>query len=57
MRIFIAACIIIALCAMAVAVANSNEEECRTTIAQKFGKPTKYWRGQCLVEGYGKVVL
>lgn len=57
MRIFIVACILIAMCAMAVAIANNNEEQCLTTVSQKFGKPTKYWRGQCLVEGYGKVVV
>ncbi|QHJ80224.1 MAG: hypothetical protein [Bacteriophage sp.] len=47
--------VVLGLIALLIFSTEYDREKCETEIPKVFHKPAKYWHGQCIVEGYGKV--
>lgn len=47
--------VILALLGLATIASGYDRDKCENEIPKVFHKPAKYWHGQCIVEGYGKV--
>lgn len=56
-RVIAFALFILAMIGLAVMASGYDREKCENEIPKVFHKPAKYWHGQCIVEGYGKVIV
>lgn len=54
-RIIGVALVFLALLGLAAMASGYDRDKCENEIPKVFHKPAKYWHGQCIVEGYGKV--